>query len=257
MRAWRGPQSDRALLIAGPVAGSGAARPSLAPLAEALRAGGRPPAVDQVDAPTSAAALTRAVEATARAPGVAWVVCVGAVQVGTDGLALDIGGDAWPLALFGDAGAARSVAIAIIDAHPDVTSEAVLAALGDRGLRIAIVTADGGAAALDALVAGLRGAALDLHRGAVTATSLAAHVARTIVDARVALPAGDDADRDLFEPPSLERLWRLGWSVAAGPPYPQARAVTIRSSARSCPVASGSTRVSRRAASASSTERAS
>jgi formylglycine-generating enzyme required for sulfatase activity len=217
-----GPQSDRALLIAGPVAGSGAARPSLAPLAEALRAGGRPPAVDQVDAPTSAAALTRAVEATARAPGVAWVVCVGAVQVGTDGLALDIGGDAWPLALFGDAGAARSVAIAIIDAHPDVTSEAVLAALGDRGLRIAIVTADGGAAALDALVAGLRGAALDLHRGAVTATSLAAHVARTIVDARVALPAGDDADRDLFEPPSLERLWRLGWSVAAGRPTPSA-----------------------------------
>lgn len=48
-------------------------------------------------------ALTRAVEGTARAPGVAWVVCVGAVQVGTDGLALDIGGDAWPMALFGDA----------------------------------------------------------------------------------------------------------------------------------------------------------
>jgi hypothetical protein len=171
-----GPQSDRALLIAGPVAGSGAARPSLAPLAEALRAGGRPPAVDQVDAPTSAAALTRAVEATARAPGVAWVVCVGAVQVGTDGLALDIGGDAWPLALFGDAGAARSVAIAIIDAHPDVTSEAVLAALGDRGLRIAIVGERTAARRRStALVAApARRRARSCTAAAVTAASLAA-----------------------------------------------------------------------------------
>ena len=32
----------------------------------------------------------------------------------------------------------------------------------------------------------------------------------------VELASGDAADLELFEPPSLERLWRLGWSVAAG-----------------------------------------
>ncbi|MBK7192776.1 MAG: SUMF1/EgtB/PvdO family nonheme iron enzyme [Myxococcales bacterium] len=214
-----GPQSDRALLIAGPVVSGGAARPSLAPLAEALRAGGSAPAIRQAEPGIGPGALTRAVEVAAAATGVCWYVAVGAVRGGDDGLALVLDGaddrvEAWPLRGLHRTGAAATVTIAIIDATPEVSDAAVLAALGDVGLRVAVATHDRGAAALDALVAGLRGAALDLRRGAITARSLAAHFAA--VGAQVALPAGDAADLELFEPPSLERLWRLGWSVAAG-----------------------------------------
>ena len=212
-----GPQSDRALLIAGPVVDGGGARPSLAPLVEALRAGGSAPAIRQAEAGIGPGALTRAVEVAAAATGVCWYVVVGTMRRGADGLALLLDdAEPWPVRRLGRDGAAATVTIAIVDAAPEVTDAAVLAALGDDGLRVAVVTRDQGATAIDALVAGLRGAALDLRRGAITARSLAAHL--ETVGARVALPAGDAADRELFEPPSLERLWRLGWSVAAGRP---------------------------------------
>ncbi|MBL8622209.1 MAG: SUMF1/EgtB/PvdO family nonheme iron enzyme [Myxococcales bacterium] len=210
-----GSLSDRALLIAGPVVGGDTARPSLAPLAEALRAGGNAPAIRHAEAGIGPGALTRAVEAAAAATGVCWYVVVGAIRRDDDGLALMLdGAEAWPLRRLGRAGARATVTIAIVDAAPGVTDASVLTALGDDGLRVAVVATDGGAAAVDALVAGLRGAALDLQRGAVTARSLATYL--EAAGATSALPPGDAADRELFEPPSLERLWRLGWSVAAG-----------------------------------------
>ncbi len=89
-----GPQSDRALLIAGPVVSGGAARPSLGPLAEALRAGGSAPAIRQAEPAIGPGALTRAVEVAAAATGVCWYVAVGAVRGGDDGLALVLDGRA-------------------------------------------------------------------------------------------------------------------------------------------------------------------